>query len=137
MTENMDVVENRIDQMQKKKALEMKYDLRPGNNRIGNIWRYDHKVTSAVGVLLVSMAVITRQSIYSYLYVIGGIKVVKDTINSAFDHQSNLVLEKTTTKPLIYYLVAASIIFVAALTTNHFIPGINGGITYYAAQVIP
>lgn len=123
-------LKNRIDAVSKLKDFELNNDLRPQNSKIGGYWQYDHKVTSAIGVLIVSMAVITRQSVFSYIYLIGLIKVVKDTVKSGFV-SSSFHLKKITVKPFIYYILAASIIYVAAITSNHFIPGIEGGLLHY------
>jgi len=127
----------KIDRICDKIELENRHGIRPSNHKIGSYYKYDHKITSTIATILVSNGIILQQSVFSYLYLLGSIKIIKDTAGSGLDSSGNYHLEKIKLKPLIYYLAAASIIIVAALTSNHVIPGIEGGLTYYTGKVIP
>jgi len=134
---NWQAKKNRIDRVADKIEFEYKHGLRPGNQKIGSIYKYDHKITSSIAAIFSSLAIILQQSVFSYLYILGLIKVVKDSFSSGINTRKKFKIKAVKFKPLIYYIITASIIVVAALTSNHVIPGIEGGLTYYGAKILP
>jgi len=81
-----------------------------------------------------SMAVILRQGIWTYLYFLGLVKILRDTVKEAYN-QNGFQKQKLHYPPLVYYLVFASIIVVAAITTNHVVPGFETELGNYLTQV--
>ena len=80
-------------------------------------------------------AVILKQGIWTYLYFIGLVKIIRDTVKEAYTGKG---FKKNRLKPsaLIYYLAAASVIVVAAATSNHVVPGFESEIGHFLSQVI-
>jgi len=131
------VKKDKIDTILRVVDLERDNGKRPGTQKIGNIYRYDHKISSVAGIFFSSMAIISQQSVYSYLYILVMIKILKDTFKTGIASDKEFYFSKLRMKPLIYYLAAASIIVVAALTSNHVIPGIEGGTVHYVSGAFP
>lgn len=130
-------IKNRNQAYERKKDFELKHNLRNVENKIGGYWKYDHKITSIFGMLFLSLAVIFKSSFYMALYVTGLLFVIKDTVKSGFDNNGNLHITRLKINPLIYYFLGAGIIVLAAFTSNHFIPGVEGGVTYYILGALP
>lgn len=127
---------NRIEAFDKKKKWELEHGLRPQNNKIGNYYLYDHKITSVFGICFISLSVIMQSSVMSYLYIAGLAFILKDTVRSGFT-PNKFKLSKMKLTPLLYYIAVSSIIFVAAYFNNMVIPGVKGGATYYIIQWLP
>jgi len=132
MTEDeLEAKKNEAEQLGRKKSFELRHGLLRQPATIGTVYQYDHKLTAAASTLLISLSIILHQGVWTYLYFLGLIKVVKDTAVTIIED------EKTPAyKPLIYYLAAASIIIVAAYSTNQAVPGFQSGLTHYIGALL-
>jgi len=132
MTEDeLEAKKNEAEQLGRKKSFELRHGLLRQPATIGTVYQYDHKLTAAASTLLISLSIILHQGVWTYLYFLGLIKVVKDTAVTIIED------EKTPAyKPLIYYLAAASIIIVAAYSTNQAVPGFQSGLTHYIGELL-
>jgi len=132
MTEKeLEAKKNEAEQLGRKKSFEFKHGLLHQTATIGTVYRYDHKLTAAASTLLISLSIILKQGVWTYLYFLGLIKVVKDTTVTVITDE-----KQPKFKPLIYYLAAASIIVVAAYTTGQSLPGFHSGLTHYLGELL-
>jgi len=127
----LEAKKNEAEQLGRKKSFELRHGLLHQSATIGTVYQYDHKLTAAASTLMISLSIILKQGVWTYLYFLGLIKVVKDTTVTVITDE-----KQPKFKPLIYYLAAASIIMVAAYSTNQAVPGFQSGLTHYLGELL-
>jgi len=127
--------QNKLEALNRKRDYEVENGLREKQNKIGGYYRYGKKTTAAAASLLMANAVILKQGIWTYLYFIGLVKIIRDTVKEAYTGKG---FKKNRLKPsaLVYYLAAASVIVVAAATSNHVVPGFESELGNFLSQVM-
>jgi len=115
-------------------AFNLKHGFIESEKYIGGFYKYDHKITFAIGVLFSSLATLLQESIFSYAYFLFLIKIIRDTFGSGVI-DSNFRPSEIIKKPLIYYIVAGSIIVVAAQTAHITVPGFESQLTTYIGSI--
>lgn len=83
-----DKLKDRVNAYERKKDFELAHGLRNTKDQIGGYIKYDHKATGLIASILTSLAVITKDGLFLYVYAVGVIKAVRDTVASGFTGQN-------------------------------------------------
>lgn len=102
----------------------------------GGIGKYHQWMAALVGGLLFLLAFSFNQGAWIYFYLLGMVKVIKDTAKSGTVSTSH-GLKDVNTAPLVYYLVTALIVAVIMVEAGHNFPDLTFGLIENTASVIP
>lgn len=102
----------------------------------GGILQYHQWITAYIGGVFFGLGFLFQQGAWIYFYLIGMIKIMKDTVKQ-IKHRSWGEVKALDTRPLIYYLVSALIVTIVMVQSGHQFPDLTLGLGNSLLEVVP
>lgn len=128
---------SRIDQLHKLHSENVKAEL--FNNHFdfqGGVLQYHQWITALFGGLLFLLTFAFQQGAWIYFYLLGMIKVVKDTVKTT-RRSDQTGWKAWNWKPLTYYLISALLVTVVMVQAGHQFPDMTLGLAESTMEVLP